>query len=98
MKAQLGCTSLLKTDQYFLAIQNKTNVTWIDCCVDAGEIKGMSNFAPSALTKEDLTIGSLSNVARQLIAEGTPRLGWEGFFSCIWHQASGPGDDYYPNL
>jgi hypothetical protein len=51
--------------------------------VDAGEIKGMSNFAPSALTKEDLTIGSLSNVARQLIAEGTPRLGWEGFFSCI---------------
>lgn len=56
-------------------------VTWIDCCVDAGEIKGINNFTPSAWTKDDLTTGSLSNPERQLIATGMPRLGWEGFLS-----------------
>lgn len=53
--------------------------------MDAGEIKGMSNLTPSAWTKEDLTTGSFSNAARQLMAVGTPRLGWEGFLSCKEH-------------
>ena len=56
-------------------------LTWKECWVDAGEIKGISNLTPSAWTKEDLTTGSLSSVARQLIAVGTPRTGWEGLLN-----------------
>lgn len=47
----------------------------MDCWLEAGIIRGMRNFTPSALTKEDRTTGSFSNVARQLIAVGMPRLG-----------------------
>lgn len=49
--------------------------TWIDCCVDAGEIKGTSNFTPSARTNEDRTTGSFNRVDRQLIVLGMLRVG-----------------------
>ena len=64
---------------------NLIQVTWIDCWVDAGVIKGTSNLTPSAWTKDDLTTGSFSKVDRQLTEIGMPRLGWEGLFSCGWH-------------
>lgn len=44
----------------------------MDYWVDASEMND---------TKEDLTTGSLSSVAMQLIAVGTPRIGWVGFFN-----------------
>lgn len=53
----------------------------MDCCVKAGVINGISNFMPSAWTKETLTEGSLNSVAKELIAVGTERFGWDGFLS-----------------
>lgn len=54
----------------------------MDCWLETGVIRGMSNFTPSSWTNKDLAEDSLSRAESELIAVGTLRVGWDGFFSC----------------
>jgi hypothetical protein len=57
--------------------------TWINCWLEAGDIRGISDFTPSACTNWERTDASLRRVARQFTAIGTERVGWDGFLSCL---------------